>query len=181
MSARLLDAVARREADLAIRATAKPPDASLGRKVCDFRFAIYASPRYLEQHRDTPLPELNWSLIQGTAEWLTPLIWKKKEQGERRTIFSSSTTLAVLNTAAAGIGATLLPCYVGDVDNRLIRVGNPLETLTLELWILTHPDLRHTVRVKVLMDYLYAALTKDADLFEGRRDNKKVKMHGNHR
>lgn len=74
-----------------------------------------------------------------------------------------------LDAAAEGMGVTFMPCYVGDADNRLVRVGEPLEALTMELWILTHPDLRHTARVKALMDYLYKALTKEADLFEGKR------------
>jgi DNA-binding transcriptional LysR family regulator len=165
--------LARREADVAIRATAKPPDTSLGRKVCDFRFGIYASPQYLTQNRDTPLPEQNWSLIQGTLDWLVPLIWKKKQHAEKQVIYSSNTSMAVINTAAEGMGCTLLPCYLGDADKRLVRVGDPLETLTIELWVLTHPDLRHTARVKALIAYLYEALKKEADLFEGRRVNKK--------
>jgi DNA-binding transcriptional LysR family regulator len=159
----------RREADVAIRATSKPPDASLGRKVCDFRFAIYSTSQYLQQHRDKPLPEQNWCLIQGTVEWLVPLIWKKKEQAERLMVFSCSTTLAVVNAVAEGMGVTMLPCYVGDADKRLVRVGEPLQALTLELWILTHPDLRHTARVKALMDFMYQALQTDADLFAGHQ------------
>lgn len=160
--------LSRREADVAIRATTRPPDASVGRKVGDFRFAIYATPEYLGQIRDVPLSEQNWCLIQGTVDWLTPLIWKKKEQGERQTVFSCSTTLAVLNAAAEGMGLTFMPCYVGDADKRFVRVGDPPQALTMELWILTHPDLRHTARVKALMDFLYDALTREADLFAGR-------------
>lgn len=160
--------LSRREADVAIRATTKPPDASVGRQVCDFRFAIYATPDYLKKHKDIPLSEQNWCLIQGTVGWLTPFIWKKKEQGERMTVFSCTTTLAVLNAAAEGMGLTFMPCYVADVDKRFVRVGKPVEALTMQLWILTHPDLRHTTRVKALMDFLYDSLSKDADLFAGQ-------------
>jgi len=163
--------LSRREADVAIRATSKPPDTSLGRKVCDFRFAIFATPEYLQQNGERPLQELNWCLIQGVVDWLVPLIWKKKAHGERQVVFSSGASLAVLNAAAEGLGLTLMPCYLGDADERLVRVGQPLEALTMELWILTHPDLRHTARVKALMAYLYPALKKDADLFAGRRAN----------
>jgi len=169
----------RREADVAIRATRKPPDASVGRKICDFRFGIYASPGYLEQHRDTPLPEQSWCLIQGTLEWLCPLIWKKQEQGERQVVFSSVTTLAVANAAAQGMGVVCLPCYTGDADERLVRVGDLLEPLTLELWILTHPDLRHTARIKALMDFLYQVLQTQSDLFDGRRLNNRQNRKGN--
>lgn len=165
----------RREADIAIRATSKPPDTSLGRKVCDFRFAIYASPQYLNDNRNVPLQEQNWCFIQGSDEWLVPLIWKKKAQTKQCTVFESGLAMAVLNAAGEGMGLTMMPCYLGDADERLVRVTNVLEPLTLELWILTHPDLRHTARVKALMTVLYDALTKDEDLYSGKRVKTKTK------
>ena len=161
--------LSRREADIAIRATAKPPDTSLGRKICDFRFAVYSSPQYLKRNKDLPLQEQDWCLIQGTVDWLVPYIWKKNSHGEQRTVFSSSLSMAVMNATAEGMGFTLMPCYLGDANKKLVRVGDPIESLTLELWILTHPDLRHTARVKALMTYLFDALKKEEELFEGKR------------
>ena len=161
--------LSRREADVAIRATGKPPDTSLGRKVCDFRFAIYSSPEYLKQNKEKSVQEQQWCLIPATIDWLVPLIWKKKAQAERQIIFSSNATYSVINATAEGMGLTMMPCYMGDGDNRLVRVGEPLEALTIELWVLTHPDLRHTARVKALLSFLYDELKKDADLFEGKR------------
>jgi DNA-binding transcriptional LysR family regulator len=166
----------RREADVAIRATRKPPDTSLGRKVCDFRFGIYASPGYLKRNKGQALQDQRWALITGTLDWLVPHIWKKKAQAERQVLFTSSATEAVLNTAAEGMGLTFMPCYLGDADRRLLRVGKPLEPVTIELWVLTHPDLRHTARVKALMAFLFDALKKEADLFEGKRVNAGSKL-----
>ena len=168
--------LARREADIAIRATAKPPDASLGRKLGEFRFAIYASPGYLKANKGVPLAEQQWCLIQGSDEWLVPLLWKKKAHAERYTVFTSSLSMAVLNAAAEGIGCTMMPCYLADADDRLVRVTHPVEALTLQLWILTHADLRHTARVKALMAFLYEALSKDLDLYEGKRPRSKTKV-----
>ncbi len=159
--------LSRREADIAIRATRNPPDTSLGRKIGDFRFGLYASPGYLQHNEDLPLTEHDWCLIQGSVEWLVPSIWKKKEQGERRIVYSSGSAISVLNATAEGMGITLMPCYLGDSDTRLQRVGDLLAPLDLELWILTHPDLRHTARVKALMAYLYDALGEKRRLFEG--------------
>ena len=45
--------------------------------------------------------------------------------------------------------------YLGEADKRLVQATNVLEPLTLEVWILTHPELRNTVRVKALMAVLY--------------------------
>ncbi|WP_455219042.1 LysR family transcriptional regulator [Kaarinaea lacus] len=166
----------RREADIAIRATSKPPDTSLGRKVGDFRFAIYATPQYLKDHKKVPLQEQNWCVIQGSDEWLVPLVWKKKAHTRQCIVYESSLAMAVINAAAEGMGLTFMPCYLGDADDRLVRVTDVLEPLTLELWILTHPDLRHTARVKALMAVLYDELKQNEDLYSGKSVKKKSKV-----
>jgi len=160
--------LSRREADVAIRATPKPPDTSLGRKICDFRFAFYATPRYWKKHQALPLSEQDWVFISGTLDWLVPLIWKKSSHGARQAVFSSGNSLAVINACGEGMGVSLLPCYLGDRDKRLRRIGEPVQALTIELWVLTHPDLRHTARVKALIAFLNVELAKMADLFAGK-------------
>jgi hypothetical protein len=40
--------------------------------------------------------------------------------------------------------------------------------LSLDLWLLTHPDLRHTARVRALLTYLHDSLQSEIDLVEGR-------------
>lgn len=159
--------LSRREADVAIRATPKPPDSSLGKKIGDFRFGLYSTLDYIENHADIALQDQDWCLIQGVEDWLVPLIWRKKEQGTRQCVFSSGSAISVINAAAQGLGITMMPCYLGDSEPHLVRVGNPIESLTIELWILTHPDLRHTARVKALMAFLYESLGKQKDLFSG--------------
>ena len=68
------------------------------------------------------------------------------------------------NAAVEGVGLTFLPCYVGDADDRLVRVSDPLEHLDMDLWVLTHNELRNTARIRALMTFLYDALSADADL-----------------
>lgn len=169
----------RREADIAIRATSKPPDTSLGRKIGEFRFAAYATADYAKENKDIALSQQRWCFITGTVEWLVPLIWKKKDEGEQQTVFSSSNAMSVINAAAEGLGMTFMPCYLADSDMRLVRVSEPIAPLTLELWLLTHPDLRHTARVKALMAYLYDKLKEDEDLYAGNKPINKPKVYFN--
>lgn len=159
--------LSRREAELAVRATRKPPDASFGRKICRFRFGAYASPSYLEGRANVPLAQRDWCLLQGVADWLVPAVWKKRPEADEHTVLSCSSTLSVVEATAAGGGMALLPSYVGEADSRLVRVGDFFEHLTLDLWLLTHPDLRQTARVRVLMDFLYEVLSERRALFEG--------------
>jgi DNA-binding transcriptional LysR family regulator len=159
--------LSRRDADLAIRATSKPPETSVGRAICDFRFACYASPEHRDRNRDVPLAEQTWCTITGYLPWLVPHVWKKLAQAEEHIVFSSGSTFAVLSAIAAGMGASMMPCYMGDADERLVRMTPPFESLTLKLWILTHQDLRHTARVKALRAFMHDELSSRKALFEG--------------
>jgi len=158
--------LSRREAEVAVRATRKPPDASFGRKIGDFRFAMYAAPSYLERAQDIDLDQRDWCLLQGLAAWLVPTVWKDLKSAEARVVLSGSSIICVVEAAAAGAGMTALPAYIGEADDRLVRVGGPLEDRTLQLWLLTHPDLRHTARVKALMDFLYDFLRERKAIFD---------------
>jgi DNA-binding transcriptional LysR family regulator len=159
----------RREAEIAIRATKSPPEASFGRKICPFRFALYSTEEYLENAPERPLSEHPFCLIEGTVSWLIPTVWKTKEEGEDRAVFQCRASRAVQNAAAEGLGLTFLPCYVGDMDPRLIRVSDSIKNLDMQLWVLTHPDLRGAARIRAMMSFLYDELASNADLWGGKR------------
>lgn len=159
--------LAQREADLALRVTNSPPDTSLGRKICDFGNDIYASPDYLERRRETPLSEHDWIMSAGSADWIISKVWKSRSRAEERIVMSSNALPAVLGAARAGLGVVTLPSFLGDPDPALEAVPHQLRGLKLELWLLTHPDLRHTARVKALMAHVHSALVKQSGLLGG--------------
>jgi DNA-binding transcriptional LysR family regulator len=49
----------------------------------------------------------------------------------------------------------------------LTRVGDLLPELDLGLWMLTHSDLRRSVRVRAFMDFVGAELTKHRRAIDG--------------
>jgi len=157
----------RREADLALRVTRNPPDASLGRKICEFGNGFYASRAYLEQHGDRPLSEYTWVMSDGPVEHVIAAVWKSRADAEQRIVFSGNSIVASAQAARAGMGVVCLPCFLGDPDPTLIRLPDTPGAMMSELWALTHPDLRNTARVKALMTYLYEALGRQRDLFRG--------------
>jgi DNA-binding transcriptional LysR family regulator len=159
--------LSRREAEVAIRATRSPPETSYGKTICDFRFALFASPDYLAGTAKTALSDHRFCMIEGTVGWLVPLVWQSKEIGERQAVFQCRASRSVQNAAAEGLGIGFLPCYVGDADDRLVRVSRTLAHLDMQLWVLTHPDLRNTARVRAFMAHVYDELARDADLYGG--------------
>jgi DNA-binding transcriptional LysR family regulator len=48
-----------------------------------------------------------------------------------------------------------------------VRVLPPEPALAGELWLLTHPDLRRTARVRAFMEMLARGLRRERDLLEG--------------
>jgi DNA-binding transcriptional LysR family regulator len=168
--------LSRREAEVAIRATARPPDNAFGRKICDFRFALYAAPAYLDRIGDIPLQECDWCMLDGVVSWLVPSVWKKRELGDARVVFSALSTRSVVTAAVAGMGITALPVYMGDAEPRLVRVSNPLKHLDMELWALTHPDLKDSARVRAVMEFLYGFFRTNKDLFSGERPTGKPQL-----
>jgi DNA-binding transcriptional LysR family regulator len=56
------------------------------------------------------------------------------------------------------MGLALLPVFLGDDSQTLVRVKAPTRELATGLWILTHPDLVRSARVHAFVDHISAAL-----------------------
>ncbi len=156
----------RRQADLAIRATSNPPGESLGRRICDFRFGFYASPDYLAAHGDRPLASMDVVSLDSIVNWFVPAVWKTQQEAESRIVFRSNNVAAVIAAARAGMGMLPMSCYACDPIDDLVRIDFFPEK-DMALWILIHPDLRRTARVRALKAFLTDALLARASLFDG--------------
>ena len=53
------------------------------------------------------------------------------------------------------------------IEPDLVRIAPPPDDFTLDLWLLTHEDLRQTARIRTFLDFLAEALAKEAPLLEG--------------
>jgi len=161
--------LSRREADIALRVTSKPPDTSIGRRICSFGFGLYATLSYLSCHTQTTLEDHNWLLTDESRNWFPNSDWNKIAKTQTRTVVSSNSIMSIVHACKNGLGVALLPCFLGDSEKKLVRVEEPSFKKSLELWILTHPDLRHTARVKALKTFLFESITQYKDLFEGKQ------------
>ena len=157
--------LARQEADIALRVTSKPPESTIGRKICQFSSAMYASKSYLTRAKNLSPHNYDLIMCEDGVNWLTPSIWKNK--AKPNIVFSTDSTLGVVNAAKTNMGAAMLPCFIGDQEKKLQRVTPPIKDLNSELWILTHSDLRQTARVRALMKHLYSSLSEQKALIEG--------------
>lgn len=83
--------------------------------------------------------------------------WRRKQGLAPHCRMFTSSLLATCVTVAAGSGIAVLPCYVGDADKRLRRLGQPGPELASDLWLLVHPELKRIAPIKAFNDYVFAA------------------------
>ena len=159
--------LSRREADIAVRITKSPPESHLGRYVCDFAIGVFASRDYLARAGSRALVDHDWVVFQPTEAWKVPLIFPNIEAVHAKTVVRTNSTQSALALTRAGCGVAALPVFLCDADPTLVRVVDPFPVLTMEVWVLMHPDLRNTTRIKVLVDFLARELRLQRRHFEG--------------
>jgi DNA-binding transcriptional LysR family regulator len=78
----------------------------------------------------------------------------------------------------SGLGCAILPCFAGDADPQLLRLPNSLEQTALQLWVLTHPDLRRSARVRAFLQFFGTRLQRAADQLSGLPDPSSAAAEG---
>jgi DNA-binding transcriptional LysR family regulator len=154
--------LSKRDADIAIRPAIDPPEFLMGRRISSVAFAVYAAS--MGDGRDE-----RWIGPDDTLASTSVARWMRTSMPSVRADIRTDSLVSMRELCAAGAGLAALPCYLGDSDARLIRVRPPVDEMTTALWVLTHPDLARTARVRLLMDHVSAALGKQRPLLEGQR------------
>jgi DNA-binding transcriptional LysR family regulator len=65
-----------------------------------------------------------------------------------------NSALGLLAAVRAGMGLAVLPCIVAGNDPDLVQCLPPAPGETRGIWLLTHERLRHTPRIRAVMDFL---------------------------
>ena len=79
--------------------------------------------------------------------------------------------LGFAEAVAGGMGLALLPCFIGERVAGLARLSAPLPELEGELWLLTHPDLRNTARVRAFLTSAPRSLRSSVRCWNACRTN----------
>jgi DNA-binding transcriptional LysR family regulator len=155
----LLD-LAARQADIALRLTAKPPDYLIGRKVLPLCHGVYASTRYLGTPRKLESVIL-WDSEDNFPQWV-----EQHFKGAKLALRTDD-----VNVMAAAVkhhcGLARMPCFVGDREADLRRIDVSLNPSTWGVWVLSHVDLRSTARVRVCREFLVDIMIEQRGLIEG--------------
>lgn len=152
---RLLN-LTRREADVAVRPTPAPPPHLFGRRLLELETAVYGLPE-LAGRPWKELPWVAWEEGLGPAGYRQ---WLASSAGRGRGAFRCASMLNQAAAASAGIGAALLPTFLGDSQPALQRLSAPVPELSIGLWVLTPAELRRRPVVRHFLDAAYRGLVR---------------------
>jgi len=160
-----------READVAIRFVPpgrSPADNLLGRRLASVTQSVYATPDYLSRHDlAADPPTACWI---GWADHAPFPRWVRESPFPNIPARGRLYNVAIqLEATKQGMGLGMLPCFLGDCEETLVRVPGAEPAPLFELWVLSHEDLRATARMRAFRDFIAEAIVRQKDLLEGRR------------
>lgn len=150
--------------DIAIRSSKQPTGAGLvGRRIADNPWTVYSSRDYADRHG---VPHTREELAThpfiggGGGVWEPYQAWLRQYGLEDLVVMQYDTASGLLAGVRAGMGLTILPAFLADREPDLIRCIPPKAEDTTGLWLLTHERLRRVPRIRIVLDFLAAELTK---------------------
>ncbi|WAC27815.1 LysR family transcriptional regulator [Ancylobacter sp. SL191] len=162
--------LSKRDADVAVRATDHPPENLVGRRVARIAWALYGRASDFPDPAAVKLEELearNWVSLGDTLGTLKAVKFVQENVAPDRVAYKINSVLGLAEAVESGVGIGHLPCLIGDARPALVRLGPPNDDYAADLWLLTHPDLRHSPRVRAFLDFLAVEIGRHRRFIEG--------------
>jgi DNA-binding transcriptional LysR family regulator len=161
--------LARRQADLALRATPAPPEYLVGRRVVRVPWFAFGSRRYLGKRRPVPrraadLADHDLIGADQVFRRLPALDWLHRLFPREQIVATASDLNTIAALIASGLGIGVLPADQSGKGIERLFMLEP--SFTSDLWLLTHADLRNVARIKAFSDHLFQELRADTRVAE---------------
>ncbi|MDZ7591108.1 MAG: LysR family transcriptional regulator [Rubrivivax sp.] len=149
----------RKEADVALRLSANVAEHLVGRQLGMTHCRVYAlrGTAGLPQ-AVTPMPVLlrdaPWVAFERDATHRVYDRWMRTHLDRAQVRVRADIFNAVAAMLRTGIGIGVLPTFMEPQHPELVAVSEPIPELSVPVWMLTHPDLRQTARVRAFMQFV---------------------------
>jgi len=154
-----LVSLTRRDADVAVRATKRPPQHLVGRNLGKIRVAVYAArQRGAAKWADVEAGRSDWIGVDEALPEHPSAVWRRRHFPKVVPRFKVGSILSVLELTALGVGVGILPLFLAADRKDVVPLTDPLSDAETELWLLAHPESRHLRRVAATYTHLSQAI-----------------------
>jgi DNA-binding transcriptional LysR family regulator len=152
----------RRDADIAVRATKRPPQHLVGKHVGPIRVALFSAKKGpIKRYSDVEGGKASWVAPDDALPEHPSVVWRKRRFPKVSPHYRVDSILTVMELVGLGLGVGVLPLFLAKSQPNLIQLTEVLDECQTELWILTHPDSRHLRRVSAVYGHLARTLVLD--------------------
>lgn len=141
----------RREADIALRLARPERGAALARRIGRLDYAVYGPRR-------RGRAELPWITYEEGLSHLPQARWIAGVAGESEASLLVNDAESILHAVRAGLGRSLLPCFVAEREPGLSRLGGAKPVLSRDIWLLVHREVRAQARIAAVIEWVEALM-----------------------
>jgi DNA-binding transcriptional LysR family regulator len=152
----------RREADIAIRSVRPTQPELIAKRLCSVRGHLYAAKSYLKQLGDPPsideLNKANFIDTENPGRLMELLNSRGLTVNKQNFPVISNSHMVQWELVKQGVAITATLEEIGDNEPLVERIaisGVPL--ITIDLWLVTHNELRTNRRIRRVFDFLVSA------------------------
>lgn len=150
------------EADLALRLSRPTAPGLAARAVGRIGYGLYAVPGYTAR-----LPA-DWVFLgyDRSLSQVPQQTWLDGIANGRRFVLRSNDLAALYQACRAGLGIAALPHFLGRPDNGLKQLDGYEAPTARRVWLVVHPDVRRSPRVRAVADSLAAMIAAEAAVLD---------------
>ena len=157
-----LPSLTRRDADIAVRATKRPPQHLVGKHVGPIRVALYSAKKgAIKRYADVEAGRASWVAPDDAQPEHPSVVWRKRHFPKVVPSDRVTSILTVMELVGLGLGVGVVPQFLAKAHPNLVPLTDVLDECQTELWLLTHLDSRHLRRVSTVYGHLSRALSLD--------------------
>jgi DNA-binding transcriptional LysR family regulator len=157
-----LASLTRRDADIAVRATKRPPQHLVGKHVGPIRVALFAAKKgAIKRYADVEAGKASWVAPDDALPEHPSVVWRKRHFPKVMPSYRVNSILTVMELVGLGLGVGVVPLFLAKSHPNLVPLTEVLDECQTELWLLTHPESRHLRRVSTVYGHFSRVLSLD--------------------
>ncbi len=161
----------RGDADIAVRLFREQSGDLVTKKVGTIGWSLYASEAYIERRGEPTVDSLERHDIVGYSDAASRspgAKWLESAARGGHVVFRGVSVGAVVHAVRAGMGVSILPCFVCHGETSLRRLTTDV-LVEGEAFLVTTSATKGVARVRLVFDALAALFQRDAAIFAGSR------------